>query len=73
MAETVYVVGDGGLLCRHRRRLALGARPGRQFTLGDECDSINKILSTHPKLGNLLPGEASCFGVAPTWTRATGS
>ena len=37
-----------------------------KFTLGDECDSINKILSTHPKLGNLLPGEASCFGVAPT-------
>ena len=37
-----------------------------KFTLGDECDGLNAALSSHPSLGGLLPGEASCFGVVPT-------
>jgi hypothetical protein len=37
-----------------------------KFTLGDECDVINKALRSYPPLGGLLPGEPDCFGVSPT-------
>ena len=40
--------------------------PVAKFTLGDECTGINKVLTDYPSVGSLLPGEASCFGVAPT-------
>jgi len=40
-----------------------------KFTLGHECDGINAALQMAPELGALLPGEASCFGVAPTLDR----
>ena len=37
-----------------------------KFTLGDECDSINAALARYHELGDLMPGEPSCFGVSPT-------
>ena len=37
-----------------------------KFTLGDECVSLNSALRAYHSLGDLLPGEASCFGVVPT-------
>jgi len=37
-----------------------------KFSIGKECDAINQVLAQYPRLGGLLPGEPSCFGVAPT-------
>jgi len=37
-----------------------------KFTLGDECDSLNTILEQYDDIGQLLPGEPSCFGVQTT-------
>jgi len=39
-----------------------------KFTLGSECDTLNQVLADYPSLEQQLelPGEASCFGVAPT-------
>jgi hypothetical protein len=39
-----------------------------KFTLGSECDTINQVLVDYPSLEKqlALPGEASCFGVAPS-------
>ena len=37
-----------------------------KFTIGNECDGINAALQTYHGVGDLLPGEPSCFGVTPT-------
>jgi len=36
-----------------------------QFTLGDECTTLNLILGSYPKLAELLPGEPVCLAVQP--------
>ena len=37
-----------------------------KFTLGGECDAINAFLRNQTAIGDLMPGEPSCFGVRPT-------
>ena len=37
-----------------------------KFTLGNECDAINAFLRNQTAVGDLMPGEPSCFGVHPT-------
>jgi len=40
-----------------------------KWTLGEECNTLNRVLRDEPRLGRLLPGEASCFGVATSLDR----
>ena len=66
VAETTYAWAKLDVFCVIVAAALLELDEVAKFTLGDECDGINAAIASHPELAKLLPGEPSCFGVAPT-------
>lgn len=68
-AETVYAWAMADVFVVIVAASLLELDKVAKWTLGDECNTLNRLLKDEPPLGRLLPGEASCFGVATTLDR----